>query len=291
MKNREIFSQNVIKNRDLISKLVEQSGINQNDTVLEIGGGTGNITRVLAEKSGNVIVHEIDPNFVDKLKAEFLEKPSVHVINADFLTSTLPTSKYKVFANIPFRFSSAILKRLITSKTPPVDIFLIVQKEFFERVKGIPNETLFSLSVKPTYEIKAIHKFSIKDFSPEPGVEIVLMHLHLLDIPSVKRSQITTYLDFLAYVLNSHKSNIGRALENVFTMNQLSRLSKDLNFSMKSRPTELDFTQWIGLYNYFLSGVEQKKKRIISGANIKLKQSQKGMVKLHKTRIHGSMND
>jgi len=298
--NRAKYSQNFIKDPLLIENLLTETTITSEDHVIEIGGGRGIITRELAKVAKKVTSYEIDENFVEKLKEEFEEVGKVEIKEGDFLKANLPNKPYKVFANIPFKYSSEILRKLVTVNSKAEDIYLFIQGEFYDRVAGYPNETLFSLVVKPLYNIDLMYEFSKLDFIPAPSVDVVLLHLNSKGKGSSdgrndnKRLSNVKYLDFrdfAAYLLNSHQKNLMNALSLLFTPKQISRLSKDLKLNTSGVVSKLNYDQWTGLFEFFTVGVDRQKQKLISKAYLKQKTSQKGMKKVNRARGRWSKED
>ena len=80
------YSQNFIKDKNLVKKLIEISSINQDDIVYEIGAGLGTITSELVNHCKKVVAFEIDTNLSKRLKEKFAQqKEKVEIINTDFL--------------------------------------------------------------------------------------------------------------------------------------------------------------------------------------------------------------
>ncbi len=83
------------------------ASISPDDTVIEIGGGTGIITAKLAERARIVRTVELDPPLAEQLRKRFAGNDHVEVIEGDFLKLSLPRQeRYKIFGNIPFFFNS-----------------------------------------------------------------------------------------------------------------------------------------------------------------------------------------
>ncbi len=95
--------------------LIGHSNIRKNDTVLEIGAGSGVITIALSKRCQKVIAVEPDRETAEKLKKnlEKYEIKNVELIEKDFREIELPTEPYKVFANPPFRMSAEIFYKLL----------------------------------------------------------------------------------------------------------------------------------------------------------------------------------
>jgi 23S rRNA (adenine-N6)-dimethyltransferase len=92
-------------------KLVEASGVEPGDLVVDIGAGTGAITHVLVAAGARVVAVELHPRRVASLRARFADTP-VKVVRADVAELRLPRRPFKVVANPPFGLTTALLRRL-----------------------------------------------------------------------------------------------------------------------------------------------------------------------------------
>ena len=151
------YSQNFLHNPRLVAtRIVEASGLDRNDLVIEIGPGEGAITRALVNRCRHVIAVELDPVQVERFGKRFGQIPNLTVFAADFLDFPLPHSRYKVFANIPFRETAAIVGKLTTGAAPPADCYLVVQREAAERFIGSQGGTLAAMRILPWFEVSIV---------------------------------------------------------------------------------------------------------------------------------------
>lgn len=282
-----IYSQNFTVNPSLVGELIERSSISQDDIVYEIGPGTGIITNELAKRCKKVVAIEIDKNLAKKLQIKFINVPNVEVFEENFLFYPLNEPKYKVFSNIPFNITAAIIKKLTEAKNLPIDIFLFVQHDAAKKFLGAPNakETQLSLLLKPIFELSITHQFKRNDFRPIPNVDIVLLRIKKREKSMVKHQNEKLYRDFIIYGFNAWKPSLKEGLKKIFTDYQFLRLAKDLGFSSSAKPTDLNFSQWLGLFNFFTKGADISKKSLIKGSEDKLRNQQAELDKIHRTRM------
>jgi 23S rRNA (adenine-N6)-dimethyltransferase len=259
-------SQNFLKDPTVVAKLIRRSGLGDQDVVLDIGAGRGIITLELSKVCKKVIAYELDLNLYKNLFAQFRSVPNIEILNKDFLTSTLPDGKYSVFSNIPFNLTSAIVYKLVFSPNPPEKCFLIMQNEAAQRFLGRGEGTMISLLLRPFFDMEITHTFSPGDFEPRPEVNAVLFKITKRASPLVERDRIGEYRDFVVYVINQQKPSIRIRLNKIFSPEQLTRLSKDLNFSLLSTASDLTLAQWFGIFSYYCIGVGQAKKRAVKGS-------------------------
>ena len=151
---RRLLSQNFLHNPKLIAKLIRNSSIGKSDTVVEIGAGSGIITNELLEIAKNVIAIEIDRKLCLYLKHKFKSDKKLRLINCDFLDYVLPITPFKVFSNIPFNITSAVLRRLISSNNF-FEGYLIIQKEA-AKILGVKPTTLNEMIKRLNIDIREI---------------------------------------------------------------------------------------------------------------------------------------
>jgi len=283
-----IYSQNFLKNKKLVEKIINQSNIGLQDVVYEIGPGKGIITEYLAKRCTKVIGIEKDEKLYKRLFQKFKDNGKIKIRYGDFLSYNLPRNeKYKIFSNIPFNLTADIIAKLTLAINPPEDIYLIIQDEAARKFAGLPygKERQYSLLLKPWFELKILHHFEQTDFYPIPQVKIVLLQVKKRKNSLVKKEKNQIYRDFIIYGFNQWKLNLKDALKKIFTYEQLKRLSKDLGFNLSATPTDLNFEQWLGLFDYFIIGVEDNKKTLVYGSERILKHQQYRLQKVHRTRF------
>ena len=201
---RRLYSQNFLQNPRLISKLIGQSSIGKKDTVIEIGPGTGNITSQLLRSSGKVVAIEIDKKLCLFLKQRFRNANNLRLIQEDFLSFRLPNYPYKVFANLPFNITSAVIKKL-TSDENFIDGYLIVQKEAAKRFIGKPYDSknsMISFLLRPWFAISVYSCFARSDFIPKPSVDTVMIRIMKKENPEIEEDDAKLYRDYVIYNYN-----------------------------------------------------------------------------------------
>src|SRR5437016_491628 len=138
-------SQNFFRSPDLVDSLLDRSSVQRDDLVLDLGAGTGLISERLARRGCRVLAVENDPALAAYLAERFASFESVRVVHADTLDVPLPRQPYKVFSNIPFDATAAIVSRLTGVAWSPDDAYLVMQREAAERFVGQPRATLVSV--------------------------------------------------------------------------------------------------------------------------------------------------
>lgn len=278
------YSQNLIRSPLIVKRLLDKSRISYSDNVIEIGAGKGIITKELAKRCKSVIAYEIDPILFKELCCNLNPHSNVKLLNEDFLKTTMPKNEYKVFSNIPFNFTSRIMRRLLTAENTPSITYLIVQREVAEKYAGLPRETQVSLLIKPLFKIVILDKLHREDFAPKPRVKSALLEIEKWANPLIQQNLCQDYCDFIVYATTQWKPTISESLKKVFTKKQLIKLSENIGFSLSANPLDVSFEHWLALFTYFTTHVDQNKRNAIKGSYIKQLQKQKSLKKTYRTR-------
>lgn len=273
-KKQASFSQNFLHNSELVVDLIKKSNLSEKDHILEIGPGQGIITRELAKCCQRITAIEYDHSLYQKLKKSFSTKENVEIIHQDFLNYRLPNHCYKVFANIPFHITLAIIRKLTEASHAPEDAYLIMQKEAAWKCSGRPyyQESLFSLLLKPHFKFTIIHQFKNGDFTPRPKVRIVMLHIKKRKRALLNQVQLKLYQDLLAFVFKQSNQGLHNKCKKIFTFQQFKRLASDNGFNLKANPTDLSFQQWQSLFRFFSMNINAKKCLLVRGAYTQLLQ-------------------
>ena len=279
------LSQNFLTNQPLVEQLVGSAGFSQSDTVLDVGAGTGTITRALASRAGHVTAYEADERLATELVGKFLANQNVQVVMGDFMAADLPLGTYKVFANIPFNKTSDIVRKLLDGFNPPAASYLIMQREAALKFAGEPKkQSLFSVLHGPWFETNIIYEFKPSDFTPQPAVKIVLLHVQQRDNSLVHASQAEAYHDFVSYVFNHANPNILPSLKLLFPNKSFTAVEHALGPKITAKPTLLEPHDWLTVFHAFMSTAQERQQRLVAGAAMKQQQEASHIEKHHRTR-------
>ena len=288
MRKRIAYSQNFLKDKGLVAKLISQSTITKDDTVFDIGAGQGVITDELIKASGKVIAFEIDNNLFGKLEHRLESNKSVEVRLGNFLDYPLPNYPYKVFSNIPFNITSAVIKKLTEAENPPAETYLILQKEAALKFLGKPHDSKNSqlaTLLKPWFDMTIVHNFDKNDFFPKPMVDIVLMRIEKRSSPLISVDNKRLFEDFIVYTYNQFQPNVIEGLSKVLGRETILRLAKQIGFNTNDKPSELEFKDWQSIFDYFVKNTDQNHKSIVKGTFDRLHKQQQNLRKINRTRL------
>lgn len=284
LRHRRIaYSQNFLRSPRLADRLLDSAGIAADDLVIEIGPGRGVITGRLAARCRQVLAVEKDPLLVEDLRRRFTAAENVALFAADFLTFPLPVTTYKVFANIPFNITSAIVGKLTSGAAPPADTFLAMQREAADRFLGSPRQTLVAVLLHPWFEPSVVHTFRPDDFAPAPGVDVVLLRLRRRDHPLIDQAEAAFFGDMTTWLFSAWRPTIREALGTIVPKRQVLRIEREIGAALDVPPGSVPFPAWVSL-SRALRDNGGERVAVMHGARERLERQQAGLQKDHRTR-------
>jgi 23S rRNA (adenine-N6)-dimethyltransferase len=255
------------------------------DTVLDIGAGTGSITRELAKYCQHVIAIEKDPDLIEQLTQTIRGLPNVELIAGDFLHVELPAYPYKVFANIPFGLTAEIITKLTGLQHSPLSSHLVVQIEAAHKYIGLPRESMCALLLKPWFRVSIAHYFNRWDFSPVPSVDSVLLRIDRRQQPLLSPASRTLYRDFVVYCF-VHGHQLCATLERFVEPQTMAAIASTLAISRSVTPSAIDFEIWLCLFSEFVQHGSRSARQLIAGSERRLKEQQSRLPKEYHAQKH-----
>ncbi|MBZ0296949.1 MAG: 16S rRNA (adenine(1518)-N(6)/adenine(1519)-N(6))-dimethyltransferase RsmA [Anaerolineae bacterium] len=188
---KKSLGQNFLHDPGALEKIAASAEIDPQDTVLEIGPGTGALTEFLAPLAKRVICVEVDERLKPILDEQLAAYPNVWVIYQDILTVNIPAliqpDEYIVVANLPYYITTPILSMLLESAHKPRRMILTVQWEVAERMIAKPDD-MNQLAVGVQYfgHVQIINKLKPATFWPRPNVDSAVVRIDVYDEPPVE---------------------------------------------------------------------------------------------------------
>ncbi len=198
---KKSLGQNFLVDAAHRGRIVAAAELTQDDTVLEIGPGSGELTALIAQQAGRVVAVELDDRLIPLLHERFAAQPHVTIVHGDILELDIgavmtkderprteeapalvlrPSSfvGYKVIANLPYYITSAAIRHLLESDPPPDLLVLTVQREVAERMVASPPEmSLLALGVQFYCTGQIVDRIPAGAFYPAPKVDSAVVRL------------------------------------------------------------------------------------------------------------------
>jgi 16S rRNA (adenine1518-N6/adenine1519-N6)-dimethyltransferase len=254
------YGQNFLVDDEVLEEIIEAAEVTPADTVLEIGPGIGNLTRLLCERAGFVLSVEKDPQFQEilyKIKKDHRNNFRYEIADAltfDFESSLagyqLPTTNYKLVANIPYYITGKVLQMFLNAKNKPTEIVVLTQKEVAENVVALAGDlSVLAISVQLFGEPKLIKIVPAKSFFPAPKVDSAILKIKLFKEPKFELSDEKKFFGIVKACFAGKR----KQLHNTLTSNlklpkeKVLEILSSLEINPMARPQELTIEKWIEL--------------------------------------------
>ena len=239
------LGQNFLIDENVIDQIIDIANINREDSVLEVGPGTGALTKKIIEKKPKEItVIEKDKRLADSLRENFSEK--IQVINQDMLNFSYNDYSDKnliIFGNLPYNISTQILAKWIKMRELnkfSKKFILMFQKEVADRIIAESNSKKYGrISILSNWRMKIYKIIDIEpsSFKPIPKVKSTLLVF-------VPKKNFFKFKDpkNLEYVTNIFFSQRRKMIKKPlkFLFENFDEVSKKLSLNLSLRPQNLN---------------------------------------------------
>jgi len=247
---KKSLGQNFLTDINIIKKIIDLGKINDKDVILEVGPGTGNLTKeIIKKKPKKIFLIEKDKLLYTNLKNEFKNK--INIFNEDILKfneQKLSNEKLIVFGNLPYNISTQILINWILNCNSNLwykKLILMYQKDVAERITAKTNTKDYGrLSIISNWKLKITKHFDVSKscFYPKPKVESSILSF----VPETRyvKFQNAKSLEFVTRTFFSQKRKmINKPFKRLFNNSNevLNRLKINLNLRPQNLSKEIYF--------------------------------------------------
>lgn len=185
---KKALGQNFITDANLLDAIVADSGINGDDTIVEIGTGAGTLTRAIAKVAKKVYSFEVDRNLQPVLALSLQGVDNAEVIFRDVLKmkddelKSVVGDSFKVVANLPYYITTPLAMRFIESTLDVKSVTIMVQKEVALRFVAKPNTADYSaitLAIEMAGNAQITRNVSRNMFFPSPNVDSAVVRIDI----------------------------------------------------------------------------------------------------------------
>ncbi|MDX2212409.1 MAG: 16S rRNA (adenine(1518)-N(6)/adenine(1519)-N(6))-dimethyltransferase RsmA [Oculatellaceae cyanobacterium bins.114] len=276
---RKQFGQHWLRSDTALRQIVAAAELQPSDRLLEIGPGTGILTRQLLPLAETVVAVEIDRDLCQVLAKSLGSRPNFLLLQGDILSLDVPQhlaafpafqNPNKVVANIPYNITGPILELLLgaiaTPNPQPFDsIVLLIQKEVAERVCAKPGSRTFgALSVRVQYlaDCEWIAHVPAKAFQPPPKVDSAVVRLKPRPIatPAVNPRKLDTLVK-LGFA--TKRKMLRNNLTSVIERDRLTAVLEQLQLNPQVRAEDLGVEQWVALSNLLVAMEDEESTPVV----------------------------
>ncbi len=184
---KKSLGQNFLKDNNVIEKIVSAINYEDNNLVIEIGPGSGAMTKELLKRVDFAILYEIDTRLEKILFKELSDYVNYELIFDDFLKRNIGNdlSKYNydnlyIVANLPYYITTPIINKIVSDKIPVKEMVIMIQKEVADRLSSKPGSRDYgqiTVFLNYFFEIEKVLTVSKNCFVPKPKVDSAVIKM------------------------------------------------------------------------------------------------------------------
>ncbi len=261
-RSRKALGQHWLVDSALLNRIVEAVGSVPQDTILEIGAGTGLLTEALVARTERLIAVEVDPVLADRLRKRFQDCPGVSIVPVDVLA--LPPEKllaagggnspYIVVGNLPYFIGTAIIRHFLRSALPPHHLVVTLQADVAERIAAGPGRMSYlSVEIQMFAHARTLFSIPAEAFQPPPKVRSVVLSLEVRDGMAVDVDDPDDFLSLVragfAAPRRRTRNSLSTGLKN--DPAEAEAMLRAANIDPGLRPAHLSLTDWARLYQAY----------------------------------------
>ena len=252
------LGQNFLYDEELLKTLVQSTGVTKADSVLEIGPGSGMLTKHLCPHAQKVLAVEVDHDIIPFLKVNTAAFSNLEIVEGDIRKQNLRElcgplgENFLVIANIPYNITTPIFEALWESGLPIRQISVMIQKEVAEKLMAAPSAASYGLmSVKCQYYCTPRLECIVpaEKFTPPPKVDSAFVHLTMNGSRSAEVQNERRLFSLLRAGFNLRRKTLSNALRSVVEPDALRAAMEQAEISPTARAEELSVDDWIRLSN------------------------------------------
>ncbi|MGG4396645.1 rRNA adenine N(6)-methyltransferase family protein [Paenibacillus thiaminolyticus] len=247
----------LLLNEWIVREMMDKAKIRPADTVVDLGAGTGAFTFVLAEKAGNVIAIENDPEFANMLRRKSKEHNNITIVERDIQKAYLPKQPFCVVANIPFSITTPILRMLMDAPASSFQRAALILD--YGAAKGLTARLIRHprlLIWRTGFDIELVKLIPRHYFAPPPSVDTAMVLIRRKAQPLVAPKHSHTFAALAEYALKRPDLPLHAALQGIFTPPQMKHLVRCLGISRDIPPCALNERHWGIVFQTMLERVE-----------------------------------
>ena len=255
---KKSLGQHFLNSTHVLDQIIQTSLLHEGELVLEIGPGTGVLTKALLKSGVRVVAVEKDVRAKEILQETFsqeLKTGQLQLIEGDILNDQLSLinereRNYSIVANIPYYITGAILEKFLEHGPRPTKMVLLVQKEVAERIIAHDGkESILSISVKVFGKPTLVAKVPPGAFTPPPTVDSAILKIDTIsdNLFSQNNVDIQAFFRIIKAGFAHKRKYTRRNLESIYPLETIDAVWRNTTLDPQIRPEDMTVSDWITL--------------------------------------------
>ncbi len=259
VRRRRALGQHWLVSDRYLERIAAAADCGPEEVVIEVGPGTGNLTRRLLRRAGRLIAVELDEALAEALPARLGDPPNLTVVAgdvlrmppADLLALAGAAPPYVVVGNLPYSIGTAVVRHFLRSQPPPRWLVVTLQREVAEGMAAPPGQMSF-LSVEMQYFARVQVLFVIPPaaFRPPPKVYSAVVRLDVRSAPPVDVDDVDSFLRVAQAGFAAPRKQLRNSLAIGLSLApaEAGEIIAAAGLEPERRPGTLDLAEWARLY-------------------------------------------
>jgi len=254
-KKKKQYGQNFLTSPAIPKRIAAESGITEDNDVIEIGPGFGILTKELCAIANKVVAIEIDEELMEILPEKLSGIDNVKIINNDILKININDLLEEEFsgrevcvcANLPYYITTDIVMKLLEGEYGFKTITVMVQKEVAERFCAKPGTDGYgAITASISYYAAVKRLFTVKagSFDPKPKVDSAVIRFDVYDSPLVSVIDKKLLFKVIKAAFLQRRKTLSNSLSSYFngdlTKEQIQDILSKVDLNATIRGEELD---------------------------------------------------
>lgn len=249
---KKSLGQNFLKDENIARKIILSLNLKSDDCILEIGSGTGILTKYLVQTAAKVVAVEIDKNLVQQLLKQRGSATNFLLYHDDILKISFEEiltgdQRWKAVANLPYHITSPVLFKLFEQRHFFDNATLMVQKEVAQRIIAKPSSKeygILSVFSQLYAEPKILFDVSKHVFFPKPDVISAVVQLEFKKAGLLDEYEEIVFRQIVKGTFNQRRKMLRNSL---LSIPDLKIDLEQINFDLKQRPEQLSVSDFMQL--------------------------------------------
>ncbi len=243
------LGQNFLIDGNIINRIIEGSGVEEGDLVIEVGPGAGTLTNELSQIAEKVIAIELDSNLLPILEettgenVEIIHKDALKVDFNQLLEENSSYKSVKLVANLPYNVGTTIVARILENRVPIDSMTIMLQKEVADRMMQEPGNSEYgSISLLVNYFTSKVENIATAPktvFMPQPKIDSQVIKL------TIKEVEETPYEELMFKIIRGAFTQRRKTILNSLTVGsgaskaEIKETLEELNINPQLRAGDL----------------------------------------------------
>ena len=255
MRPNKSFGQNLLIDRTVLQEIVGAAEIAADDEILEVGAGTGVLTRELAPRARRVVAVELERDMLTLLTKTTGQYHNVQLLAQNLLflnpVEVFGQAPYKLVANLPYYITAPTFRHFLESANPPRLLVVMVQLEVAQRIIAQPGDlSLLAISVQFYGTPRIVARVPAQAFYPAPKVDSAILRIDVHAQAPLALSERESFFRVVQAGFSERRKQLHNALtHSLHYKNELVRAwLTEADIDASRRAETLSIEEWLRLW-------------------------------------------